>query len=150
MNIKIYETTKTNAPYELLLLADPSIELIKKYLEVSRCYIATIDEQVVGTYLLRVNSSSEVELLNIAVAPTHHKLGVGSLLLKSAINNSRFLNVKKIVLGTGTFGYQLSFYQKQGFRVESVIKDFFLDNYDEVIIEDGIQHKDMLRLYLDL
>ncbi len=31
-----------------------------------------------------------------------------------------------------------------------VIKDHFLDNYPEPIFETGIQHKDMLRLYIQL
>jgi hypothetical protein len=56
---------------------------------------------------------------------------------------------KQLVVGTGTFGYQLTFYQRQGFRVESINKDFFLENYTEPVIENGIQHKDMFRLILE-
>ncbi|WP_198422013.1 hypothetical protein [Stenotrophomonas acidaminiphila] len=41
------------------------------------------------------------------------------------------------------------FYQRHGFRVFQVDRDFFLRNYDEAIVEDGIQHRDMLRLALD-
>ena len=37
-----------------------------------------------------------------------------------------------------------------GFRVSSVEKDFFLENYPEPLYEDGIRHTDMLRLTLDL
>ena len=58
------------------------------------------------------------------------------------------LGAERIVLGTGTFGHQLKFYQRNGFRVDSVEKNFFLDNYSDPIYEDGIQHKDMLRLSL--
>lgn len=149
-NIIITKISNENIPYDLLLLADPSITLIRKYLKVSECYIATLEEKIIGAYLLRLNTPSEIELLNIAVAPIHSKLGIGTYLLKSAIQNARLSKAKKLVLGTGTFGYQLSFYQRQGFRVESIVKNFFLDNYDEDIIEDGIQHKDMLKLYLEL
>ncbi|WP_331435775.1 hypothetical protein [Photobacterium gaetbulicola] len=53
-------------------------------------------------------------------------------------------------MGTGTFGYQLAFYQREGFRVVGIDKDFFLDHYDEPVMENGIQHKDMLRLQLIL
>ncbi|CDI94197.1 IAA acetyltransferase [Pseudomonas aeruginosa PA38182] len=56
----------------------------------------------------------------------------------------------RIELGTGTFGYQLAFYQRVGFRVDKVVKNYFLDNYDQPIYEMGIQHKDMLRLSLIL
>lgn len=55
----------------------------------------------------------------------------------------------RLEVGTGTFGHQLAFYQRLGFRVTHVDRGFFLDNYDAPIFEDGIQHKDMLRLTLD-
>ncbi len=50
---------------------------------------------------------------------------------------------------TGTFGYQLTFYQREGFRVDSIDKDFFLVNYEKPIYEAGIQLQDMLRLVLE-
>ncbi|MFM9271973.1 hypothetical protein ACJ7V3_17220 [Halomonas elongata] len=40
--------------------------------------------------------------------------------------------------------------ERAGSRVESVIRDHFLDNYVEPIHEQGIQHKGMLRLALTL
>jgi hypothetical protein len=60
------------------------------------------------------------------------------------------LLLEAVELGTGTFGYQLSFYQRFGFRVDSVWKNHFINNYDDPIFEDGIQLKDMLRLTLKL
>jgi len=51
-------------------------------------------------------------------------------------------------VGTGTFGYQLAFYQRHGFRVTAIDRDFFVQNYPEPIFEDGIQLHDMLRLTL--
>jgi len=44
----------------------------------------------------------------------------------------------------------LAFYQRFGFRVDSILKDYFIINYDEPIFENGIQLKDMLRLILKL
>ncbi len=40
----------------------------------------------------------------------------------------------------------LIFYQKQGFRVVSVLVDYFTQNYQEVLIENGIWLKDALLL----
>ena len=88
--------------------------------------------------------------MNIAVQPTFQAQGIGSKLLAYAIAEIKCKGVEIIELGTGTFGHQLSFYQKLGFRVESVIKNHFLENYPEPIFENGIQHKDMLRLTLHL
>ncbi|WP_308364978.1 MULTISPECIES: hypothetical protein [unclassified Microbulbifer] len=57
--------------------------------------------------------------------------------------------MQRLEVGTGTFGYQLTIYQRQGFRVERIDKNFFLKNYPEPIVENGIQHRDMLRLTLE-
>jgi hypothetical protein len=55
----------------------------------------------------------------------------------------------RLEAGTGTFGYQLAYYQREGFRVSAIDRNFFLDNYPEPIYENGIQHKDMPRLTLE-
>ncbi|MDA3948255.1 MAG: hypothetical protein PF508_03430 [Spirochaeta sp.] len=55
-----------------------------------------------------------------------------------------------VVQSRGTFGYQLAFYQRHGFRVTSIDHDFFVNNYPEPIFEDGIQLFDLLRLTLQL
>lgn len=88
--------------------------------------------------------------MNIAVQPAYQTQGTGSKLLAYAIAEIKYKGVKIIELGTGAFGHQLSFYQKLGFRVESVIKNHLLENYPKPIFENGIQHKDMLRLTLHL
>ena len=54
------------------------------------------------------------------------------------------------MVGTGSFGDQLLFYQRAGFRVSGLQRDFFLRNYTTQLWERGAQHKDMLRLTLDL
>jgi ribosomal protein S18 acetylase RimI-like enzyme len=87
--------------------------------------------------------------MNIAVAPEHQRQGIGCKLLSHAIETARLRGAKKLLVGTGTFGYQLMFYQRAGFRVVSVERDFFLTNYSEPIFEHGIQHKDMLRLEIE-
>ena len=58
-------------------------------------------------------------------------------------------NDRVLEVGTGSFGYQLSWYQRAGFRVFAIERDFFLENYPEPIYECGIQLKDMLRLALE-
>ena len=89
------------------------------------------------------------ELMNISVAPEHQKKGTGKELLQHVITSTRKKKVKRLEVGTGTFGYQLTFYQREGFRVDAIDKDFFLLNYKKPIYEDGIQLKDMLRLVLE-
>ncbi|WP_345774457.1 GNAT family N-acetyltransferase [Salinicola endophyticus] len=90
------------------------------------------------------------EIFNISVAPSFQQQGIGSRLLKFALDALFDKRIRRVELGTGTFGYQLGYYQRHGFRVCAVVVDHFLKNYPGPIIENGIQHKDMLHLYLDL
>mgnify|MGYP000604451256 CR=1 FL=1 len=137
-------------PLGLLLEADPSIEKVQAYLANGICFAAVVDNTVIAACVFQRRSHTSIELMNIAVQPTYQAQGIGSKLLAYAIAEIKYKGVEIIELGTGTFGHQLSFYQKLGFRVESVIKNHFLDNYPEPVFENGIQHKDMLRLTLYL
>ena len=58
--------------------------------------------------------------------------------------------VRQLEVGTGSFGDQLLFYQRIGFRVTDIERDFFLQNYTTPLWERGVQHKDMLKLTLEL
>lgn len=138
----------------LLLEADPNEDKITAYLPDSLCYGVFFDNQCIAVCaLLPLKDSPEgktFELINIAVASDFQSKGIGSQLLGHVIQTMKSEQARKLILGTGTFGYQLAFYQRAGFRVCSVDRDFFLKNYPEPIYENGIQHKDMLRLELDL
>lgn len=139
----------TEAPIELLLEADPSREKINQYICRSKCFVAINQGKPVGVYVLQPISPVIYELMSIAVSPEHQKKGIGSVLLKHAVTTACDMGAHRLEVGTGTFGYQLAFYQKEGFRVYAVERDFFLNNYDEPIYEYGIQLKDMLRLAVD-
>ncbi len=145
----IKEVPYTEAPIELLLEADPSRDKINQYLYRSKCFVAIYQGKPVGVYVLQNISPFIFELMSIAVMPEHQKKGIGSALLKHAVTTACGMGAHRLEVGTGTFGYQLAFYQKEGFRVYAVERDFFLENYDEPIYEDGIQLKDMLRLAVD-
>lgn len=45
---------------------------------------------------------------------------------------------------------QLYLYQKCGFRMTSIDRDFFVRHYAEPIIENGLVLKDMVRLSQDI
>ena len=134
----------------LLLEADPSEAKVREYLAGATCFGAFIGSQLVSVCVTNVNSEGDTELFNIASLPYMQGQGVGTRLLEFVISELASQKVAKLVLGTGTFGYQLTFYQRLGFRVDAVVKNFFIDNYAEPIYEDGIQHCDMLRLSLNL
>lgn len=148
-SLEITEASERDVPLDLLLEADPSPDKVRAYLAKSGCWVAYIEGHPVGAYVLQATNLGVYELMNIAVAPARRQMGIGTTLLQHAVANARDLGAKRLEVGTGTFGYQLAFYQRAGFRVVGVERDFFLENYSEPIFEHGIQHKDMLRLALE-
>ncbi|MGF1887172.1 GNAT family N-acetyltransferase [Photobacterium profundum] len=144
--IQFKQVSAKLAPMELLLEADPSEMCIKKYLDGSDCFAAFDGDVIVSICVTKPLNESTSEIYNVATAPEYQKKGIGSKLLQFALKELSIIGFSNVELGTGTFGYQLSFYQRYDFRVDSILQDFFLDNYDEPTFENGIQHKDMLRL----
>ena len=53
---------------------------------------------------------------------------------------------KSILVGTGETPAILSFYESCGFEKSHIIKNFFTDNYDHAMFENGIQLIDMVYL----
>lgn len=50
-------------------------------------------------------------------------------------------------MGTGNAATkQLHLYQKEGFKISGVRKNFFIDNYPRAIVENGKELKDMIML----
>lgn len=148
--MEIREVPPQEAPINLLLEADPSVKKINSYLTRSRCMIANIQGETLGVYIVLQISPGVYELMNIAISPDHQQKGIGLKLLKHAIATVNKWGASRLEVGTGAFGYQLAFYQREGFRVFAVERDFFLKNYEEPIYEASIQHKDMLRLAIDV
>lgn len=142
------EVKSSEIPIDLLLEADPSEASITTYLSDSWCFTASDKGQILGVCAVKSQNSTLAEIYNVSVYPEHQGRGIGSELLKFALANLPMKGIKRVELGTGTFGYQLTYYQRLGFRVESVVKDYFLLNYPEPIFENSIRHKDMLRLYV--
>lgn len=141
--------TDESLPMELLLLADPSEKSISKYIDKSDVYIAIESERTIGVYVLCEIAPSKVELMNIAVAESHQGRGIGKLLIHHAIQVAKENSMDSIVLGTGNSSIQqLALYQKCGFRMDEILKDYFVQHYEEPIFENGIQCRDMVRLIL--
>lgn len=138
-------------PFHLLLLADPSENLVREYISRGHCFVAEMNKDIVGVYVLLRTRPETIEIVNIAVEENHQGKGLGRQLLKHAIQNGKLLGAKTIEVGTGNSSVgQLALYQKCGFRITGVDRDFFVRHYSEEIYENGIQVKDMIRLSLDL
>lgn len=150
MNIKKLGVDE-QTPMKLLLLADPSQEVIESYINRAQCFVAEVDDTVIGVYVLLPTRPETVELVNVAVDENQQGNGIGKRLVDHAIKNARSLGFKTIEVGTGNSGLsQLALYQKCGFRIVGVDQGFFLRRYNKELYKNGIQVKDMVRLSQDL
>jgi len=138
-------------PYNLLLLADETIEAIDRYINDSEIFIFEKDNESIAVYVLQKISNDTIEIKNIAVDVKHQGRGIGKLLLRDAIDRAKSKGFKTIVIGTGdTAPKQLHLYQKVGFEIFDIKKGFYLDNYPKPIYENGVQLKDMVMLKKEL
>jgi ribosomal protein S18 acetylase RimI-like enzyme len=134
-------------PYSLLLLADPEKQAIDKYIFDAEVYLAEWEGKRIGVYVLLPLNDQDIELKNIAVDEGFQGMGVGRFLLNQACEKAEARSYARLVIGTGNSSIgELYFYQKQGFEIYDIKKNFFLENYIEPIIENGIQDKHMLML----
>lgn len=150
MDIRILNKDE-NPPMDLLLLADPSRNIVEEYLKRGDCFITEYDNQVIGVYVLLPTRPETVELVNVAVAEEHQGRGIGKELVMNAIQLAKEKGYKTIEIGTGNSSIaQLALYQKCGFRITGIDIDYFIKHYQEKIFENGIQCRDMIRLSQDL
>lgn len=150
--MKIRKLDKMESPpKELLLLADPSIEMIEDYLNRGETYICEENGQMVAVFVMLATRPGACEIVNIAVRESRQGMGIGRKLIEYCIYTARLKGVKTLEIGTGNSSIgQLALYQKCGFRITGVDRDYFLHHYKEDIFESGIQCKDMIRLSMAL
>jgi len=147
IEVRIIESNKKDF-LDLLLLADESESMIDKYLERGELF-ALYDGDLRSICVVTRESDDVCELKNIATYEKWHGKGYGSKLL-----NHIFLHYKgnytTMLVGTGDSPKSIQFYQKNGFKISHRIKNFFTDNYDHLMFENGVQLVDMVYLKRNL
>lgn len=134
-------------PYQLLFLADPSKEMVDLYFDYTYTYVADIESQIVGVVVLYPLDDNVIEIKNIAVVSEYQEKGIGTALLSHIFTLMKNKGFIKLIIGTAnTSMIPLQFYQKMGFKIYSIKKNFFIDHYSEPIFEDGDQCVDLIML----
>ena len=128
---------------DLLLLADEQEDMIDKYLERGEMFVL-YDNGVKAECVVTKEAHGVYELKNIAVAPDFQRMGYGKRLIDFVFDC--FPDCKTMLVGTGDVPSSLTFYRKCGFVPSHRIKNFFTDNYDHAMFEDGEQLIDMVYL----
>lgn len=148
MNLEIQTLCKIEeSHYELLLEADPSKKIVDDYLSRSFCFTAQKEEQLVGIIVLLPTSPTTLEVVNLAVQKEFRGQKIGQTLIYFALTFAKENQYEVVEIGTGSIGFeQLYLYQKCGFRMSHIERDFFINHYEQPIFENGLQLKDMVRL----
>lgn len=134
-------------PYDLLLDADPSIKVISTYLGLSEIYVALLENKIIGTYVLYPINHDILEIKNIAVEEGLQRRGIGKLLLNHATEIARARGITKLHIATSNASFEaLSLYQKAGFDIDLIKKNFILENYPKPLFDNGIQCRHMIVL----
>lgn len=137
--------------YDLLLLADPDKQLVENYVVRGLCFEAISTGKIVGVLVLLPTRPETLEIINIAVSEKYQGQGIGEKLIQFTLAHAKNLHYKTVEIGTGSTSFgQLYLYQKCGFRMTSIDRDFFLRHYEEKIIENRLVLKDMVRLSIDV
>lgn len=133
---------------DLLLDADPSKASIDKYLNDSDVYGLQVDKNIISLAVILHIDKNTLELKNLVTKKEYRGNGYAKKLLKSLCGNYKQKYNKMLV---GTSENNIPFYVKQGFdKYEKTIKNYFIDNYDEEIIDGDLHCIDMYYYYKDL
>ncbi len=143
MKIKKITTNKKQF-LDLLLLADESEIMIDNYL-IDGDLFALYDEELKSVCVVLPLNNEECELKNIATYENNQGKGYAKALIKY-ISDYYQNSYKTILVGTGDVPWILSFYKNCGFEESHREENFFTDNYDHAMFEDGIQLVDMVYL----
>ncbi|WP_276731387.1 GNAT family N-acetyltransferase [Chryseobacterium carnipullorum] len=137
----------SDIPYQLLLLADETIEAINQYIFDSDIYLLSDAIQDIAVMALYQNSSTELEIKNMAVIGSYRSQGIGSVLIDKTKEIAKENGYTILTVGTSDTGFQqIKFYEKNGFLKKGVHKNFFIENYTVPIYENGLQMRDMVIL----
>ena len=125
--------------WDLLLLADAEEHMILRYLDRSRMFALGDDHETFAIALVAPREDGQLELMNLATAPAHQRNGYATKLIEYIVKTCRN-QCDWLYVGTAFPGL----YERWGFAYAYTIKDFFVTNYHEPVIDEGRQCIDMI------
>ncbi|MFQ8827220.1 MAG: GNAT family N-acetyltransferase [Alistipes sp.] len=133
----------------MLYEADPSREAVADYIARGMLHSPARGRTVGVSVLLRTRPFT-MELVNLCVAePYRGKASPPAD--RPCRRKARAAKCRILEVGTGNAGIgQLALYQRCGFSIDSIEKDYFVRHYPEPIYENGIECRDMVRLRMEL
>lgn len=129
----------------LLLLGDEQEDMIDRYLPGSMMFVLYDGAVAIGECVIQDLGKGIVEIKNIAIMPEYQHRGYGRMMIDFVESRCRITH-SVLQVGTGDSPLTIPFYEKCGFIRTHIIKNFFTDNYDHPIYEDGVRLVDMIYL----
>lgn len=142
--MKIYEVMDKKKYLPLLLLADEQESMIDRYIDSGKMFVLD-DDGIKGEVVVCEISDKLLEIKNLAVCPDYQRKGYGKALIEFVCKRYKD-SFSELQVGTGDSPLTVPFYEKCGFKKSHTVKNFFIDNYDHPIIENGVRLADMVYL----
>ena len=149
MDILLREIAPDDAAMLVPILLDADEDEARVRTQVSdaryTAYAALRDEETIGAALLLwQEEESEIEYIAIVARLRGH--GYGKVLIAALQAEARRRDVRSLLVGTDNTAFDtIAFYQKCGFRMDFVRRDYF-SYIQPPIVRDGIALRDMLVL----
>jgi ribosomal protein S18 acetylase RimI-like enzyme len=153
MDVTEYQGELTRAHWDLLLDADPSLEMVLAYTppQLPEAEIFIIGEpKTPYAICVVIPVKGGFEIKNIATIMMMRRHGMAGALIQHVVALARGRGAGFVDIGTATVSHdQIRLYEKHGFQQDGILRDFFL-RYPEPIIENGLLARDMVMLRLSL
>ena len=145
MDIKIIRNNKKDF-LDLLLLGDESEAMIDLYLSMGELF-ALYDVDLRSICVVTDESGGNFEIKNLATYEKYQNKGYAGRLIEYVCTYYKNL-CRNMYVGTGEM--MAGFYERHGFTLSHKIENFFIDNYENPIIENGVLLVDMIYLKKEL
>lgn len=143
--IDIYEINPLNTPMELLLKSDPLINNVNSYIKDSRVMVARKKTAIIGIIVFIKRTQHTYEVMNLVVEEKNRGKGVAKRLLKVVDSKMIPLGANTLIIGARNSSVEkLGLYQRFGFRISQIEKDYYQDVFPEEIWENSILCRDRI------
>jgi GNAT superfamily N-acetyltransferase len=126
LKVEIYEGPRDALAW-LFAEADDSESQIREYRDLGEVLVASSAGMIVGhAQVVATDEPGVLELKSLAVDEPWRSRGVGSALVEAAFDRCRAQGARLLLVATAAASIDaLKFYQRLGFRIRHVVRDFY-------------------------